>query len=121
MINFFAQACIYLGLFFTIVGTVGVFRFSDVYLRLQASSKSLTFGFSFFVFGIGLLTYDANEIAKAVLIVAFQFLTAPLAAQMIARAAVQRGIMPRRKSSENEMASPVEIQPADAPSAPTAN
>lgn len=104
MIDVIAYVFIYLGLFFTVVGTVGVFRFRDVYLRLQAASKSLTFGFSFFVFGIGLLTYDPNEIAKAVLIVAFQFLTSPLAAQMIARAAVSRGIMPRRKSAEDELA-----------------
>ncbi|MDX1971088.1 MAG: monovalent cation/H(+) antiporter subunit G [Candidatus Sumerlaeia bacterium] len=110
MIDAVGYFFILLGLFFTFTGTLGIVRFKDVYLRLHAATKSLTFGFTFFVFGAGLLTHDPNAIAKTVLIVAFQFLTSPLSAQMIARAAVLRGIKPLRQSAGNDQAPILELQ-----------
>ena len=85
------------GVFFVFAGSVGVFRFEDVYLRLQASSKSITFGFGFLMLGAGLLVGHGEALAKALLAILFQFLTAPVAAQTIARAALIRGHRPLKQ------------------------
>lgn len=88
-----------LGTFFVVLGSFGIFWFRDVYLRLQASSKSLTFGFGFFILGAGVLSGDLVMFSKAVLAVTFQFLTAPIAAQVIARAAMRNGIEPAERQN----------------------
>ena len=85
-----------IGTFFVFVGSLGVARFEDVYLRLQASSKSLTFGLVFFLPGIALMIQDVDVLGKAILAIAFQFLTAPIAANVIARAAIRRGQRPMK-------------------------
>ena len=88
-----------IGVFFLLVGSLGVLRFEDVYLRLQASSKSLTFGFGFLMLGVGILSRDWEVFGKAILAVLFQVLTAPIAAQMIARAGMRRGLVPKKLAS----------------------
>lgn len=94
MIEIMGVVFLAFGVFFVLIGSLGVLRFEDVYLRLQASSKSITFGFGFLMLGAGLLSGSGLILAKAVLATLFQFLTAPVAAQAIARAAVMRGQKP---------------------------
>ncbi|MCB2154862.1 monovalent cation/H(+) antiporter subunit G [bacterium] len=96
------------GTIFVFVGSVGVVRFQDVYLRLQAASKALTFGFCFLVLGAALNLDSTTAVMKALVAVSFQFMTAPLAAQMIARSALRRGHHPRLRSS-------LESEPAPGP------
>lgn len=84
------------GLFFLFVGSLGVLRLEDVFLRLQASSKSVTFGVSFFLAGAALLSDDWGVLAKAVVAIGFLFLTSPIAAQLIGLAAIQRGVAPAK-------------------------
>lgn len=108
-----------LGLAFVVLGAIGILRFRDVYLRLQAASKSLTFGFGFLIMGAGLLTGDPATILKAATAVLFQFLTAPLAAMILARAALKRGIDPLTPAEH--AANPPPSKPARAAeAAPTA-
>jgi monovalent cation/proton antiporter MnhG/PhaG subunit len=82
------QSILWIGVFFTVVGALGVFRFGDVYLRIQASSKALTFGFGFIMLGVGLAGDDWRQLGKSLLAVLFMYLTSPLAAQLIAHAAL---------------------------------
>lgn len=92
MIEITAYLLLGVGHLFVFVGALGVFRFEDVYLRLQASSKALTFGFGAIVLAAGLLSGDPIALGKAVLALAFQFLTAPIAATVIARTAIRAGV-----------------------------
>lgn len=96
MTEWLAFGCLAVGLLFVAVGTVGFVRFADVYLRLQASSKALTFGFGFLILGAGLASGDGVTLAKAAVAALFQFLTAPIAAHMIARTALSRGVRPAK-------------------------
>lgn len=93
------------GLFFMLVGALGVLRFPDVYLRMIAASKCITLGitgmllaavFHFIAIGTGLPSeVDANETpasavaasTKAILVILFQFIAAPVATFMLARSA----------------------------------
>lgn len=94
MIELAAEGMIGIGLFFLLVGSLGILRFEDVYLRLQASSKSITFGMGFLLLGTGALTGEPLLLAKAAVAVAFLFLTSPIAAHMIARSALRSGHEP---------------------------
>ena len=88
-----------IGLFFVFTGSLGVTRFEDVYLRLQASSKSITFGLCFLLGGAAILFNQGEVTAKAVLAILFQFLTAPIAAQTIAQVALLKGHKPEKMTN----------------------
>lgn len=90
MIEHFGHALMALGTVFLLLGALGMIRFGDAYLRMQVSTKSLTFGLGFFLPGAALLTGDPSTIMKALLAVLFQFLTAPIAAHILARSALRR-------------------------------
>jgi multicomponent Na+:H+ antiporter subunit G len=70
---------------------VGVARLPDVYMRMSASSKAATLGASLVLLGAALHFGTAAGAGRAVVIVAFLLLTAPLAAHAIGRAGYRRG------------------------------
>lgn len=86
-------ACLAFGLFFFVLGAVGLIRMPDVYHRMHAATKGLTLG----IFGVivALMLIIARQegvnvttvVTKGLLIILFQFLAAPVAAHMLAKAA----------------------------------
>jgi multicomponent Na+:H+ antiporter subunit G len=103
MIDCIGILCLCIGVFFVFTGSLGVARFQDVYLRLQASSKSITFGLGFLMVGIALVVSHGEVAAKATLAILFQFLTAPIAAQTLARAAMIKGQKPVKMDDNASM------------------
>lgn len=83
-----------LGVVFVASGTLGVVKYKNVYLRIHAMSQTSTFGVAFFLLGTGLLEGDANTLARCALASLFILMTSPLSGQMLARAALRRGIEP---------------------------
>ncbi len=81
------------GLFFMFVGALGVYRMPDVYGRLHANTKSITLGLIGLL--IAVMIYLAPRenveltslITRAILIILFQFVAAPVGAHILARAA----------------------------------
>lgn len=94
---------IFIGVFFVLTGAVGVIRLPDPYTRLHAVSKGTTFGFAFIVMGVALLLGDTSDIFKALVAVVFQFSTTPIAAHMIARLGLRKGIVPVRNGEGDPM------------------
>lgn len=94
LVNGIAIFCLFFGAFFILTAAVGIVRFKDTYTRLHAASKGSTFGFCFMVLGAALLLGGEDNFAKAILAIAFQFLTAPVGAHMIARVAIRKGLRP---------------------------
>lgn len=88
------------GTFFVITAAWGLVKFPDIYTRLHAVSKASTFGFAFIVLAVAFRMGTATDITKAVTAVVFQFVTTPIAAHMIARVAIQRGIKPLGQNRE---------------------
>ncbi len=85
-------ALVVVGLFFLVVGTVGLIRLPTVYNRLHATSKATTFGAGFIALG-GFAYYGpGGDGLMALVTVLFLFLTAPTGAHMISRAAQRMGI-----------------------------
>jgi multicomponent Na+:H+ antiporter subunit G len=75
------------GVLFSLLGAVGVLRMPDLFTRLQASTKAGTLGVGCIMVAAAVHFGDLGVIVRAVLVVAFLLLTAPVAAHVIARAA----------------------------------
>lgn len=65
---------------------IGVLRMPDFYLRLSVTVKAATMGVGIFLLCAALLSQDISVITKAIAVVFFIVLTAPIAAHMIAKA-----------------------------------
>jgi multicomponent Na+:H+ antiporter subunit G len=92
MIDIFGIVFISVGLFFDFFGGLGLIRFPDVYNRLQASTKCVTFGTCSIMFGTFLIQgFNAAGI-KSLLCIVFLILTAPVSAHALARGAHIAGV-----------------------------
>lgn len=80
------------GLFFDFFGCLGLIRLPDVYNRLQASTKCVTFGTCSILFGTFLMLGFAAGGVKALLAAVFLLLTAPVSAHALARGAHKYGV-----------------------------
>ena len=83
---------IVIGIAFDFFGVVGLVRLPDVYNRLQAATKCVTFGSAGILFGVFLIQGFNNFGFKALLGIIFIFLTSPVAAHAISQAAHQSEI-----------------------------
>ena len=83
-----------LGLFFTLISTVGVLRLPDVYSRAHTASQADTLGAGFALAGVALALGWTPTTILTVILLFFIFVTNPTAAHAIARAAHEEGIEP---------------------------
>ena len=91
MTDIVAAVLIVLGGAFCAVAGLGVVRLPDVLLRMHASTKAGTLGVGLVLGGVALHFGDVTVVAKAVLVVIFLLLTAPVAAHLVGRAAWRSG------------------------------
>ena len=85
-------ALLVVGVFFLLVGTIGLLRLPDVYNRMHATSKATTLGAaSLFLAGFAYYGPEGAGLTSLVGIV-FLFLTAPTGAHVISRAAHKMGV-----------------------------
>lgn len=82
-----AAVLLVLGAAFMLLSAIGLVRLPDVYTRMSASSKAATLGASLLLLGAAVHFGTLAVAGRAVVIVAFLFLTAPVAAHAIGRAA----------------------------------
>ena len=75
------------GVLFALVAVVGILRLPDLLTRMHAASKAGTLGAICTVLAAALFLGDWGVGVRGLLIIIFLFLTAPVAAHMIARAA----------------------------------
>ena len=75
------------GTFFMAVGSIGLLRMPDLYTRMHAITKAATLGIAGLVTGAIVALGTPDVAIKGVLAIVFQFLTNPVGAHMVARAA----------------------------------
>ena len=94
---------LFLGIFFNLLGALGILRFPDVYTRLHAGTKCTTFGSIYLVGSVVLLGlkqwYDGSPDGSVLAIhsivaLAAILITNPTGAHAIARAAHKSGVVP---------------------------
>ncbi len=79
-----------IGTIFLFLGSLGIFRFPDVYNRLQAGTKCTTLGAFLTIMGVGIMQPD--WFPKVLLIALFILLTNPISSHALGRAACKTDV-----------------------------
>src|SRR5690606_12694904 len=74
------------GVFFMVVSAIGILRLPDVYTRMHAATKATTLGISCILIATG-LHYGGWDLVRMFMLIGLFFVTAPVAATNMARAA----------------------------------
>ena len=92
MLEAISAILIILGATFSLIGSVGLAKFPDIYMRLHGPTKATTLGVGGVLIGTMIVIFLQGEIVaiRELLITAFFFLTAPVSAHLIAKAALHR-------------------------------
>ncbi len=90
-IDVLTAALVMLGAGFALIGSIGLARFPDIFTRLHGPTKATTLGVGSILLG-SILYFSAHHSLSLheVLVSLFLFLTAPVSAYLIARAALHR-------------------------------
>jgi multicomponent Na+:H+ antiporter subunit G len=87
MIELIGMFFIVTGIIFDFLGVLGLIRLPDVYNRLQAATKCVTFGSIGILFGVMLIQGFSTFGFKALVGIVFICIASPTAAHVISRAA----------------------------------
>ena len=100
MSNAIGITILVVGLFFNLIGCIGLIRLPDIYNRLQAATKCVTLGTCLVLAGVMVLAETGNVqiITKCLLCLIFVLITAPTAAHALARGAHASGVKLWEKS-----------------------
>lgn len=91
LIDVIVAALLLTGCAFLLLAAVGIVRMPDIFTRMSASSKATTLGVGCLLVALALHFGDAGVTTKSLLVIAFFFLKAPVAAHVLARAAYRIG------------------------------
>lgn len=92
MIEIFAGILLIIGSFFVLLAGIGIIRMPDLYMRMSATTKAATFGVGAILLAAALSFDDVGIISRALIIIFFLLLTAPVAAHMLGRAGYFDGV-----------------------------
>ncbi len=90
MLDLILAALVLIGAFFTLVGSIGLYKLPDFYMRLHGPTKATTLGVgailiaSMLYFGFSTESVSMHEI----LVTVFLFITAPVSAHLMAKSAL---------------------------------
>lgn len=77
---------------FMLLAAVGILRMPDLFSRMQAATKTSTLGAGSMFLGVAVFYGDLGIVSRSILVILFLFLTLPVSAHMIARAAYFVGV-----------------------------
>lgn len=81
-----------LGVFLILVAGIGLLRLPDLYLRMSAATKAATLGLGLILLGAVIFFGELGVASRTIATIVFVFLTGPVSAHMIGRAAYTRGV-----------------------------
>ncbi len=87
MIELVVSALLFAGAAFMLLASVGVLRMPDLYTRMQTTTKATTLGVGCLALAVAVGVGGTGAWVRAAAIIVFFYLTAPVAAHVIARAA----------------------------------
>ncbi|MHB0764997.1 Na+/H+ antiporter subunit G [Stutzerimonas sp. NM35] len=91
-IELLVSVCLIVGSIFALVGAIGLYRLPDFYTRLHGPTKATTLGVGgILVASMLFFSYQNDGLSlHELLITLFLFITAPVSAHMLAKAAMQQ-------------------------------
>lgn len=95
---------IILGAFFTLIGSIGLVKLPDIFMRLHGPTKATTLGVGSILIASTLYYYNyENTISlHEILITAFLFITAPVSAHLMAKAALHKLNQQKKNESDKD-------------------
>ena len=104
MSDVIATIAVVLGTALGVLSAVGVLRMPDVYIRLQVASKASSLGIALLMLGVAAHFGELSVTVRSWVVVMFLFLTAPVAAHVIGRAAYLTGVPLAASTGVDELA-----------------
>ena len=100
ILNVLAIIIIICGLFFMVVGALGLLRLPDFYTRAHASGKCDTLGEGLML--LGFILYEGATLIslKLLLLILFLYISSPTAVHALVNVAYSRGVSPWQKGEE---------------------
>ncbi len=80
------------GALLMLVAAIGLLRFPDLFLRMSATTKAATLGMMLFMLALIVAFQDSGVTTRAIAIAIFTFLTLPVPAHLLGRAAYFMGV-----------------------------
>ncbi|MEM7332646.1 MAG: monovalent cation/H(+) antiporter subunit G [Chloroflexota bacterium] len=91
------------GIVFVLIAGIGVVRMPDIFLRMSSSTKAATLGLMLILIGTAVYFRDVGIASRAIATAIFVFLTAPVSAHLIGRAAYSDGVKLWEKTQLDEL------------------
>ncbi|MEM0962962.1 MAG: monovalent cation/H(+) antiporter subunit G [Bacteroidota bacterium] len=93
MTEILASALILAGAGFVLIAAIGVVRMPDLPMRMHAATKAGTLGAGLILLAVAVAFADPGVTVRALATIAFLFLTAPISAHVVGRAAAASGAL----------------------------
>jgi multicomponent K+:H+ antiporter subunit G len=105
MLDFFLSLLILTGAAFTLVGSLGLIRLRDFYSRLHAPTKASTLGVGSLLIASAIFfsVHDEGLSLHEILVTLFLFITAPVGAHLMAKAALHLRLESIAKRPDDEI------------------
>ncbi len=112
-----AAVCMISGAALAFAAAVGMLRFPNVLMRMHAATKPQVLGLVLVLVALALRLRDGATLGLLLLVVVFQFATAPIASHMAGRAAFRAGQVDRELLVTDELSESLESheEPRGAP------
>lgn len=81
-----------LGALFVLLAAIGLIRMPDTYLRISVTTKAATLGVGLLLVSTAIYFNDLSTTSRALVIILFVLLTAPVSAHLIGRASYFIGV-----------------------------
>lgn len=118
LLELLLAALIVFGAAFVLIGSIGLIKLPDFYTRLHAPTKATTLGMGSLLIASLIFTSHStgNVHVQQLLITLFLFITAPIAAHMLAKTALHLRIQAVERTSNSELQSRARkrLAPSDA-------
>ncbi|MGK0272662.1 MAG: multicomponent K+:H+ antiporter subunit G [Cocleimonas sp.] len=103
MLDFILSALILLGAFFTLVGSIGLFKLPDFYMRLHGPTKASTLGVGAILVASAIyFSFKTDTVSlHEILITFFLFISAPVGAHLMAKAAIHIKVKQSEKTKNS--------------------
>lgn len=98
------EALVLAGALLTLLASIGVLRFTDVFVRMHALTKASTLGLLLVLIGAALALEHPNDITSLVLAAALHVITSPIGNNLIARATYRAEGIPNGIDTTDELA-----------------
>lgn len=111
---------IFAGAFFVLVGSIGLLRMPDLFLRMSAATKASTLGAGLVLLGTAVYFGQLGITTRAIATIFFLLLTGPVAAHMIAKASYSDGIQLWERTQFDDLAEAYDNRQESVPTESTA-